>query len=69
MRSSAISETLARLRGQPGPAFSQAQKDIGEIKISAQKAGQRALRLDRFDFDDAGVEDSGQVVPLTKPDA
>ena len=49
--------------------FAQAQKDVGEIKISAQKAGQRALRLDRFDFDDAGVEESGQVVPLTKPDA
>ncbi|MEX0286655.1 MAG: DNA recombination protein RmuC [Paracoccaceae bacterium] len=49
--------------------FSQAQKDIGEIKISADKAGRRALRLDRFDFEDVATEEGAQVVPLTKPDA
>ena len=30
--------------------FSQAQKDIADIKISADKAGRRAQRLDNFDF-------------------
>ncbi|MBD3786838.1 MAG: DNA recombination protein RmuC [Sphingomonadales bacterium] len=32
--------------------FSQAAKDIEEIKISADKAGKRARRLDNFDFED-----------------
>lgn len=32
--------------------FGQAQKDIAEIKISADKAGRRALRLDSFDFEE-----------------
>ncbi len=48
--------------------FTQAQKDIGEIKISAEKAGRRALRLDRFDFEDVTTEDDVKVVPITKPD-
>ena len=32
--------------------FNQAHKDISDIKISAEKAGRRAKRLDTFDFDD-----------------
>jgi len=32
--------------------FGQAAKDIEEIKISAGKAGKRALRLDNFDFEE-----------------
>ena len=32
--------------------FSQASKDISEIKISADKAGRRARRLDNFDFEE-----------------
>ena len=32
--------------------FTQAAKDIEEIKISADKAGKRARRLDNFDFED-----------------
>lgn len=35
--------------------FSQAQKDISEIKISAEKAGTRANRLESFEFE--GAED------------
>ncbi|MEO1363031.1 MAG: DNA recombination protein RmuC, partial [Pseudomonadota bacterium] len=31
--------------------FSQASKDIEDIKISAEKAGKRAHRLDNFDFE------------------
>jgi DNA recombination protein RmuC len=39
--------------------FGQAAKDVEEIKISAEKAGRRALRLDAFEFD----EIPGDVVP------
>lgn len=47
--------------------FGQAQKDVQEIRISAEKAGKRARRLDAFDFEE--VEDeTGTVVPLAKPD-
>jgi DNA recombination protein RmuC len=47
--------------------FSQASKDIEEIKISADKAGKRAHRLDNFDFEE--IEDPVKnVVPLTSPE-
>ncbi|WGW04171.1 DNA recombination protein RmuC [Tropicibacter oceani] len=45
--------------------FAQASKDIEDIKISADKAGKRARRLDNFDFEELAGE--GAVVPLTKP--
>jgi DNA recombination protein RmuC len=32
--------------------FAQAQKDVDEIKMSAEKAGRRAKRLDAFDFEE-----------------
>jgi len=32
--------------------FGQAAKDIEEIKISSDKAGRRARRLDNFDFEE-----------------
>ena len=32
--------------------FGQAQKDVAEIKISAEKAGRRAQRMDAFDFEE-----------------
>ncbi|MDA5556762.1 DNA recombination protein RmuC [Shimia sp. MMG029] len=48
--------------------FGQAAKDISEIKISADKAGRRARRLDNFDFEELAQPDDGKVVPLTKPD-
>jgi DNA recombination protein RmuC len=38
--------------------FSQASKDIEEIKISASKAGNRARRLDAFDFDEIADEET-----------
>ncbi len=38
--------------------FSQAAKDISEIKISADKAGRRARRLDAFDFEEIDSEAS-----------
>lgn len=42
--------------------FSQAAKDISEIKISADKAGRRARRLDAFDFEEIG-SDASSVAP------
>lgn len=47
--------------------FHQASKDISEIKISSEKAGNRARRLENFDFEELSVEADAQVVPLTKP--
>ncbi len=47
--------------------FGQAAKDIEDIKISATKAGNRARKLDNFDFEEVAVEDSAaSVVPITK---
>ncbi|MBL4768754.1 MAG: DNA recombination protein RmuC, partial [Rhodobacteraceae bacterium] len=47
--------------------FGLASKDIAEIKISADKAGRRAQRLDNFDFEELTEQDA-KVVPLAKPD-
>lgn len=41
--------------------FALAAKDVDEIRISAEKAGRRARRLDAFDFED--------LAPETAPDA
>lgn len=45
--------------------FHQASKDISEIKISAEKAGNRAKRLDNFDFEEVEADDQN-VVPIGK---
>jgi DNA recombination protein RmuC len=45
--------------------FGQAAKDISEIKISADKAGRRARRLDNFDFEELAPEQNPTVVPIT----
>lgn len=44
--------------------FGQASKDIEEIKISAGKAGNRARRLDAFDFDELQDSDGADVLKL-----
>ena len=46
--------------------FSQASKDISDIKISADKAGRRAKRLDNFDFEELAPDADATVVKLTK---
>ena len=46
--------------------FGKAAKDISEIKISAEKAGRRAQRLDNFDFEDLASDDHTKVVPVDK---
>jgi DNA recombination protein RmuC len=42
--------------------FHQAARDVEEIKISAEKAGRRARRLDAFDFDELAPE-AGLALP------
>ena len=44
--------------------FNQAAKDISDIKISADKAGRRAKRLDNFDFEEISNEDFEKVMKL-----
>ncbi len=46
--------------------FGQAAKDISDIKISADKAGRRARRLDNFDFEELAPDSDETVVKLTK---
>ena len=42
--------------------FGQAAKDIEDIKISSDKAGKRARRLDNFDFEDLASDDPVKVI-------
>lgn len=50
--------------------FSQAAKDIEDIKISATKAGNRALKLESFEFDEIpeASEPEGPIRLVPKPD-
>jgi DNA recombination protein RmuC len=45
--------------------FHQAAKDISDIKISADKAGRRARRLDNFDFEELAPETEPALPTLT----
>ena len=44
--------------------FNQASKDIADIKVSADKAGRRAKRLDNFDFEELVPEPKSKIVKL-----
>ena len=55
-------ERLGERVGNLDRHFGQAAKDIEEIKISSDKAGRRARRLDNFDFEELG-SDPVPVVP------
>ena len=44
--------------------FNQAAKDISDIKISSDKAGRRAKRLDNFDFEEISNENLEKVIKL-----
>lgn len=46
--------------------FGQALKDVSEIKISTEKAGNRARRLDNFDFEEIAPDADTNIVPLSK---
>ena len=48
--------------------FGQAVKDLSEIKISSDKAGRRAPRLDNFDFEELSTETSSTAQDVA-PDA
>ena len=43
--------------------FDQAHEDIRKIKVSAEKAGNRAERLEVFEFDDAPVAPEAVAPP------
>ncbi len=42
--------------------FGQAAKDIEDIKVSSEKAGKRARRLDNFDFEELAPDDPVKVI-------
>ena len=44
--------------------FTQAAKDISEIKISADKAGRRARRLDAFDFEEIDTDATSRAASI-----
>ena len=44
--------------------FGQAAKDIADIKISSDKAGRRARRLDNFDFEELAPETDPTIIKL-----
>ncbi|WP_297770159.1 DNA recombination protein RmuC [uncultured Roseovarius sp.] len=46
--------------------FNQAAKDLSEIKISADKAGRRARRLDNFDFEELAPESESVILPMER---
>jgi DNA recombination protein RmuC len=45
--------------------FGQAAKDIEDIKVSSEKAGKRARRLDNFDFEEIAPDDPVKVIGQT----
>lgn len=45
--------------------FGQAQKDIEDIKVSSEKAGKRARRLDNFDFEELAPDTPAKVIGPT----
>ncbi|MEM7296419.1 MAG: DNA recombination protein RmuC [Pseudomonadota bacterium] len=56
-------ERLGTRVGNLDRHFQQASRDIEEIKISADKAGKRARRLDNFDFEELAPEDETPPYP------
>ena len=64
-----LSEDVDRLSARVGNLdrhFGQAARDLEEIRISADKAGKRARRLDNFDFEELSPEARG-AVPVNAP--
>lgn len=57
-------ERLGERVGNLDRHFGQAAKDIAEIRVSAEKAGHRARRLDNFDFEEIAGESVGAIAPL-----
>jgi DNA recombination protein RmuC len=60
-------ERLAMRVGNLDRHFSQARRDVEEIKVSSEKAAKRAGRLHNFDFEELAEEKSEAIVPLRTP--
>lgn len=60
-------DRLAARVGNLDRHFGQAAKDIEDIKVSADKAGKRANRLDNFDFEELAEDAPLASVSLTTP--
>ena len=60
-------ERLVTRVGNLDRHFGQAAKDIEDIKISAEKAGKRAHRLDNFDFEEIAPDAEPKVIPIMNP--
>ncbi|PTE14555.1 DNA recombination protein RmuC [Pseudogemmobacter blasticus] len=55
-------ERLSERVGNLDRHFSQAAKDIEDIRISSDKASKRARRLDNFDFEEIAPDSAAQVI-------
>ena len=60
-------ERLGERVGNLDRHFGMAARDIEEIRISADKAGKRARRIDQFDFEEI-APDQAEVLPLARRD-
>jgi DNA recombination protein RmuC len=66
----ALSADVDRLSARVGNLdrhFGQAARDIEEIKISAEKVGKRARRLDNFDFEELAPDTDTAIVTVPEP--
>ncbi|MFG6565263.1 DNA recombination protein RmuC [Sulfitobacter sp. 1A13421] len=61
-------ERLATRVGNLDRHFSQARRDVEEIKVSSEKAAKRAGRLHNFDFEELAEAKTEAIVPLRTPE-
>ncbi|HAC51130.1 DNA recombination protein RmuC [Sulfitobacter sp.] len=61
-------ERLAMRVGNLDRHFSQARRDVEEIKVSSEKAAKRAGRLHNFDFEELAENKTEAIVPLRTPE-
>ncbi len=61
-------ERLAMRVGNLDRHFSQARRDVEEIKVSSEKAAKRAGRLHNFDFEELAEAKTEAIVPLRTPE-
>ena len=59
-------ERLAMRVGNLDRHFSQARRDVEEIKVSSEKAAKRAGRLHNFDFEDLADNKPEAIVPAIR---
>ncbi|MFG6529636.1 MULTISPECIES: DNA recombination protein RmuC [unclassified Sulfitobacter] len=61
-------ERLATRVGNLDRHFTQARRDVEEIKVSSEKAAKRAGRLHNFDFEELAEAKTEAIVPLRTPE-